>query len=238
MLQSSIPLTAQLIFFYLGSSISLISGIALLKRQNWARFLYIGWGGISFIISLAISSLRYLSLPGLVLFMAIAFFLFRGKANQYFGPGQIPPNNEIDITQTPAKQNIFVFLLRIIFNSISAILFGMGNMMAFLNDEKVIGVVILFMALGFIFLLIGLLLNRFQKWKRDMGIVSIAGACYAAFMVAIMILISLSPEFQKSFQIPPDFSLDDYSTGASFVVLFAVVGFVLLKLQKSNPTIQ
>jgi hypothetical protein len=235
MSMGSIPVTVQLILFYLGLTISLISGVGFLKRQNWSRFLYTGWSGISIIIGLTVTSLRYSSLPGLVLFMVIALFLFRSKANDYFKSKQISSANEIDGVQEKGKHNIFLLVIKILIYIISAILIGMGSMMAFLNDEDVVGLVIIFILLGLIFLVVGLLLNRFQKWKRDTAIVLISGAGYAAFMVAAMIFISLSPEFRKSFQIPPDFSLfTDYSTGGSFIVLFVVAGLVLLWLQKSN----
>ena len=69
---------------YVGLVITLVCGIAMLKRQNWARLLYVGWSVIVLTISIATSPMKLLLLPGIIGFMVIAFFLFRPKANEYF----------------------------------------------------------------------------------------------------------------------------------------------------------
>jgi hypothetical protein len=67
-----------------------ISGIGLLKRQNWARFLYLICWILLFVIHILrnIYILRNPMTTGLiggsVLFLITIFFLFRPKANDYF----------------------------------------------------------------------------------------------------------------------------------------------------------
>jgi hypothetical protein len=232
MLQNSIPLSIQFVVMYLGLSISLISGIAFLKRQNWARFLYVGWCVIGFIISFATSPMR-MTLPGFALFLIEVFFLFRPKANAYFLTRQ--DLNKIEAAHVLPKKISWLSGFRIVFYIVSVMSIGTGNMMAFVNDFDVIAIVIISSILGLILLLIGLALNRFQKWKKETGLVLISSAGYAAFVAATVGLVSLSPEFRKNIQIPANiFIFNDYLSGVSFIILFGVVGLLMLKLQKSN----
>ena len=67
-----------------------ISGIGLLKRQNWARFFYLICWIFLFVIHILrnIYILRNPMTPGFiggtVLFLITIFFLFRPKTNDYF----------------------------------------------------------------------------------------------------------------------------------------------------------
>lgn len=69
---------------YAGLLITLACGIAMLKRQNWARLLYVGWSITGFIIGIATSPMKAMMIPGIIIFFIFAFFLFRPKANEYF----------------------------------------------------------------------------------------------------------------------------------------------------------
>jgi len=61
---------------------ALISGIWILRRQNWARWLAIAWMAFHVILSV-FHSPRELIVHALFL-AAIAFLLFRPRANAYF----------------------------------------------------------------------------------------------------------------------------------------------------------
>jgi hypothetical protein len=56
----------------------------MLKGQNWARFLYVGWGIAGFLIGITTSPVKAALIPGVVFFLLIVFFLFRPKANEFF----------------------------------------------------------------------------------------------------------------------------------------------------------
>jgi hypothetical protein len=84
MAKSPIPANIQYVMMYAGLLVMLLSGVAMLKRQNWARLLYVGWGIIGFIIGIATSPMKAAMIPGLIIFLVIVFFLFRPKANEYF----------------------------------------------------------------------------------------------------------------------------------------------------------
>ena len=82
--KSPIPIPLQIAIGYVGLLITIVSGVAILKGQNWARFLYVGWNVIGSVIGLLTSPMKAAMIPGLFIFVVITFFLFRPKANEYF----------------------------------------------------------------------------------------------------------------------------------------------------------
>ncbi len=84
MKQSPIPVSIQYAMMYAGLLISIVSGIAMLKGQNWARLLYVTWSIIGFMTGMATSPAKIAMIPGFVIFAVIAFLLFRPNANKYF----------------------------------------------------------------------------------------------------------------------------------------------------------
>lgn len=86
MAKSPIPVNIQYLIMYFGLLVTFVSGMAMLKRQNWARLLYVGWSIIGFVIGITTSPMKAAMIPGLIIFLVIVFFLFRPKANEYFKP--------------------------------------------------------------------------------------------------------------------------------------------------------
>jgi hypothetical protein len=84
MAKSLLPVPLQFVMLYVGLLITIVSGIAMLKGQNWARFLYVGWSAIGFVIGILTSPMKAAMIPGLVVFAVLTFFLFRPKPNEYF----------------------------------------------------------------------------------------------------------------------------------------------------------
>lgn len=84
MAKSPLPIPVQYAMGYIGLLVMIVSGIAMLKGQNWARFLYVTWSLIGFVIGIATSPMKAAMIPGLMVFVIITFFLFRPKANEHF----------------------------------------------------------------------------------------------------------------------------------------------------------
>jgi len=82
--RSLIPIPVQYVMMYVGLFITLVSAIAMLKGKNWARFLYVIWGIIGFIVGITTSPMKTAMIPGMVIFIVVVIFLFRPKANEYF----------------------------------------------------------------------------------------------------------------------------------------------------------
>ena len=92
MSHSPIPVSIQYVLTYLGTAITVISGIVMLKGKNLGRFLYVGWSVVSLLIALVTSPAKAAMIPGIVIFLVITFFLFRPKANAYFSESKSSMN--------------------------------------------------------------------------------------------------------------------------------------------------
>jgi len=82
--KSPIPVPIQYAMTYVGLLITLVSGIAILKGQNWGRWLYVVGTAVGFLIGIMTSPVKEAMIPGFVVFVVATFFLFRPNANKYF----------------------------------------------------------------------------------------------------------------------------------------------------------
>jgi hypothetical protein len=82
--KSPIPVPVQYAMTYVALLVTLASGVAVLKGQNWGRWLYVVGTALGFLIGIMTSPLKSAMIPGFVVFVVVAFFLFRPKANKYF----------------------------------------------------------------------------------------------------------------------------------------------------------
>jgi hypothetical protein len=73
---------SDVILAVLVNVIALIVGVWMLRRQNWARWLAVAW--IAFHVILSIFHSPRELIGHAVFLVAIAFFLFRPRANAYF----------------------------------------------------------------------------------------------------------------------------------------------------------
>lgn len=92
MAKDPVPIPLQYLILYLSPAISIVAGIAMLKRKNWGRFLYAVWGVVGFVIGIASSPMKAAMIPGFIFYVIVVIFLFLPKANMYFSPRE-PPNN-------------------------------------------------------------------------------------------------------------------------------------------------
>ncbi len=84
MSRNPLPIPAQIAWIYTGILVSFVTGIAMMRGQNWARFLYIAWTAMTLLVSFLTSPVKIATIPGLFSFTIIAFFLFRRNVNEYF----------------------------------------------------------------------------------------------------------------------------------------------------------
>ena len=82
--KSPVPIPVQYAMTYVGLLAMLVSGVAMLKGQNWGRWLYVVGTALGFLIGILTSPIKEAMIPGFVVFVVVTFFLFRPKANKYF----------------------------------------------------------------------------------------------------------------------------------------------------------
>ena len=82
----ALPNQVHIVIAFAGAAIGLLCRIGLLNRQNWSRYLYVGWSLVNFAYTIVIFSLYMLFflIPSAVVFLVIVYFLFTPVAKQYF----------------------------------------------------------------------------------------------------------------------------------------------------------
>jgi hypothetical protein len=94
MRKSLLPVPVQFAMMFVVLLINITSSIAMLKGQNWGRLLYVTANIISFAITAITSPMKMMLIPSFILFLIVAFFLFRPKANEFFSTSVTePPSN-------------------------------------------------------------------------------------------------------------------------------------------------
>lgn len=90
--KTSLP--RQWLFVLLGSFVSVMSGIFILKGKNWARWGFLAWSLFTF--AYALTEVKFIALtPHLILMTIIMLFLFGKSANRYFAQNEDGPESAI-----------------------------------------------------------------------------------------------------------------------------------------------
>lgn len=90
-----VPLSVQIAVTVASVVLRLATGIALLLRQNWARFLYATYGLAGIVYAYFVSPYPLLMIPGILLYLVVTVFLFLPAANVYFTKKDAaPPQRE------------------------------------------------------------------------------------------------------------------------------------------------
>ena len=92
---SSIPVPVQYAMSFGGMLVLIVSGEAMLLGQNWARFLYVVWNGVGFIVGLITSPMKLLMIPSGLVYLVLVLLLFRPRANQFFASSKVSTPNEV-----------------------------------------------------------------------------------------------------------------------------------------------
>jgi hypothetical protein len=81
-----VPDSIEILANFLGTTATLACGIGVLKRQNWARYLYVVWSLVSFALTAVLfkTYVWFFFIPTLAVFLIILYFLFRPVATDYF----------------------------------------------------------------------------------------------------------------------------------------------------------
>jgi hypothetical protein len=75
-----------------GSALVMIaSGIAVLTRRPWGRWLYAGWTVLTLLIGAFTSPMKLMLIPGTLIFVVICAILFSAKASAWFARPQQAP---------------------------------------------------------------------------------------------------------------------------------------------------
>ena len=113
---NSLPISVQMALSAAALVITLVSGLFLLRGAGWARGLYLGGSGLQLVISFFTLSAKLMVLPGLLILLLAAAFLFRAPANAYFqspAPVPMPSARRVLAAVTFGFAGFFLFLVQI-----------------------------------------------------------------------------------------------------------------------------
>ena len=69
--------------------LNLLIGVALLKRQNWARYVYVAFGLLGIVVGVVTSPIKSALLLSAIFLAVITFLLFRRPATDWFRGAQV-----------------------------------------------------------------------------------------------------------------------------------------------------
>lgn len=127
----------------------------------------------------------------------------------------------------------------IAFHIIGGFFVYMVCLLAFINQPPLEkwGMLAGFSLPALFFLGLGLAMNRFQRWKRDAGVVLLSGAGLTAFIVFTFVCLLTTDEFKKMMQPDALHFFSAYTSGALFMLSVAALGVILLKTGKKHAVL-
>lgn len=136
-------------------------------------------------------------------------------------------------------------VIGIICYCISGFFLYLVSLLSFVNDpSKHVSIGIKLLTFGIflippalIFLGIGLILRRFQKWKYDIAVVLLSTSGFSIFLTLTVLCVFLSPEVKKVFPGNGLIYFNDYFTGILCLLISICVGSLLLVNSQSKRTI-
>jgi hypothetical protein len=229
----------EIALIYLGVLSYLVSGIAILKAQNWARFLFIIWQVIYYNIRMARNPFATGIVPIVFIFLIVpGFFLFRPRANDYFAGREVNRGPKSIVITRPEERLIGGRkVISIICYIISGIFFSIVGFLAFLNKPSVLFKFALlgaFCLFALLFLVIGLACARFQNWHRHVGLVCTWAAGYGIFGVLNTWFLFMDPNFKKAFPVGFPWIFNAYFSGAVWLALLGTVGILFMTISKKK----
>lgn len=96
------------------------------------------------------------------------------------------------------------------------------------------GVMGVFIAIACLAQVGGLVLARFQNWRRDTGIVLLCASGFTALVALTLVCLFLSDEFRRLLQPDTLTFFSDYIIGTMIVVAFAGLGWLLLRARANT----
>jgi len=84
------------------------------------------------------------------------------------------------------------------------------------------------------FLVMGLTVTRFRRWKRDAGIVLLSGGGLTSFIIFAFVCLLVSDEFRQMMEPDALSYFDSYFSGGIFILSVLVMGVGLLKIEKGG----
>ncbi|RYG71068.1 hypothetical protein EON80_05915 [bacterium] len=84
MARTPLPIPLQHALTFGGLALDIVAALFMLRGANWARLLYIVGGGLCVLLTFAVSPVKALVFPAIIMVAVFVFFLTRPRVSAYF----------------------------------------------------------------------------------------------------------------------------------------------------------
>lgn len=112
----------------------------------------------------------------------------------------------------------------------------MVSLLSFVEEtatEKLI-MLLVFSVPVIVFIVVGLVVNRFNNWKKHTGIVLLSGAGVTAFVILTFVSYMMNDEFRKMMDAESLELFSAYVFGAVFTLSTVFIGIMLIRMNKNR----
>ncbi|HKU98430.1 MAG TPA: hypothetical protein VJR58_24270 [Vineibacter sp.] len=244
---SPLPLVAQIGLMVVDQVVRLACGVGVLKRGNWARYLYPAWSIAMLLIALASGTFMVMMLPGLVIVALLTVFLFRAPASAWFKgiaaplpapqtstPAAAPPSWPAP-TPSPVSmaRKVFAIILYVVAGFAVYFLTLLGFAPAPPGEK--LGLIAAPAAIALVLLVIAVVINRHWRWQRTTAITLLAGAGFTLFIGVMLVGMSSIPEVRDRMESDPRALLADTDVAIGGIVLASVLLAAVLLFLSAPP---
>lgn len=113
----------------------------------------------------------------------------------------------------------------------AGLFFYVVGLLSFVSEPSAgvkLGVILGFSLPAIVALFIGLALRKFQRWKRDTGVVLLSATGLSSFIVVSFVFMVMTEEFREMMGPETVAFFRDYVTGGAVLVGMAFLGTILL----------
>lgn len=130
--------------------------------------------------------------------------------------------------------------LGIVFYALAGFFVYAVCLLSFMNEEHTMVkwlIIAVFSLPAVAFLFIGLSLNRYLKWRRDVGVVLLCGTGAAAFAILVLGCLLMTDEFRKMMKPDTLRVFNAYVTGSIFTLILVGLGIFGIRAEKHTPSV-
>ena len=223
-----LPLAAQIGLLAVDQVVRLVCGVGVLKRCNWARYLYPGWSVLMLLVAVAAGTFTIVMLPGLVIVAVLTVFLFRADATAWFKGTAVstPPPLPASASPpwpapTPSPVSMARKVFAVIFYAAAGFAVYFLTLLSFAPKppgEKLMLIAVP-SAIALVLLVIAVVINRHWRWQRTTAITLLSGAGVTTFIGIILVIVSSTPAVRDRMESDPRALLADTDVVIGGIVL-------------------
>lgn len=222
----------QFAISYVPIAVYIISGVAMLKNQDWGRYFYIITSS-ALIIFVVNYSLNMIDIIYIILVSSLSIFLYLPAVNQYFMSSRLSieamqERNKLGKIYLTSIRNALGIILLVLAGFLLFVATGYSYLSIEVMHEKWITTfaVIVFVS---VLIFLGVALTSFKNRKQTIGIVFLGSSFFSIVYLLVLIVLfttEVSNEISTGESI---WRYYDYLSGSTFLLISICAGWILVR---------